>query len=78
VRRSFGVGRRKKEKNQLDQRGNTILGANRAGRNQTKRHGTNGNIFFRNFAEKDQRNRAFLISPFWLLEAFPGLNVPNI
>jgi hypothetical protein len=52
VRRSFGVSRRKKEKNQLDQRGNTILGANRAGRKHTKRHGTNGNIFFRNFAEK--------------------------
>jgi hypothetical protein len=46
------VGGRKKEKNQLDQRGNKILGANRAGRNHTKRHGTNGNIFFRNFAEK--------------------------
>jgi hypothetical protein len=46
------VGRRKKEKNQLDQRGNTILGANRAGRNYTKRRGPIGNIFFRNFAEK--------------------------
>ena len=52
MRRRLGAGRPTKRGNQLDQRGNTILGANRAGRKHTKRHGTNGNIFFRNFAEK--------------------------
>jgi len=34
--------------------------------------------FFAILQKKDQQNRAFLISPFWLLEASPGLNVPNI
>jgi hypothetical protein len=67
-----------KEKSQLDQRGNTILGANRAGRNHTKRHRPIGNIFFRKFAEKRSMDSFFLRPPFWLLETCLGLNVRNI
>jgi hypothetical protein len=59
------VSRRKKEKNQLDQRGNTILGANRAGRCHTKRHQTNGNIFFRKFVEKRSSNLFFFAIAFF-------------
>jgi hypothetical protein len=55
----------RKGKNQLDQRGNTILGANRAGRKHTKRHQRNGNIFFRKFAEKRSSNLFFFAIAFF-------------
>src|ERR1700751_2109384 len=34
--------------------------------------------FFAILQKKDQRNRALLISHFWLLEASPGFYLPNI
>jgi len=64
MRRRLGADRPTERENQLDQRGNTILGANRAGRRHSKRHRTNGNIFFRNFAEKRSTELRFFETAF--------------
>jgi len=73
------MGRRKKEKKTSSIRGGTrFWGPIELAESTLNATGRMAISFFAILQKKDPRNRAFLISPFWLLEASPGLNVPNI